>query len=551
MNSSTDQKIEMLLGKMDPLETMQGFAPVWEKFQKAGGMPKPGSSFRWDMIFKLVPVPAIAVLIALAVFFNPFSKSMKTFEKEGEFRNETAKYIKVNWRGHTIAVSPGSHWKLLYPEAANRSVVVYLFSGKILCHPKKLNGDEKFVVVLPDAEASVKGTIFSVKVDGKSRKVTVAEGTVWVKLNGKPSTKVITAGQTMEWKSSGIEPVRKTDGEDLSDIIREIGMDRDMVKSWSLRMNGDLGSLTAADGRTWVISGPDLWKLEGKSGAQVVYRQPEGRTFSHIALSAEKVVLASSDGGLWVVRQDGSDVKEINNVPSFRPYASPVFSGKFVAYPTLDANIWYYDISTGRQNTIVAPEGDTVFSAPLIENDTLYFLTGSGRLIVYDMAADKIKSSSSVFSERLVFPVVKSGNYLLIFDRKNGKIAYLNRNSGKTEAVVQGREIAGIDQYPSVMDENSYWYDPNDRSGRIFKSAISNHQAVFGLFAETGSPVNGLSIRQDQIFVSSTDGELAVIEKSGKPLWKRSAMGKIVGVDQDGFYIKIGSLVEYFCTDAL
>lgn len=554
MNSKHNRNVELILTKMEPAESMPEFKVVWDRFVEKGGIPKAKSVFEWkSLMYKLIPAPVLALAIALIVILQPFNP--KPFTTEGEWFNHTDRYVKVNWKGHEAAISPGGHIKMSFVNKSNRSVRIVLMSGKILCHPQRLNSDESFVVVLSDAEVSVLGTVFSVLVDNDLRRVSVAEGKVWIRWNDDAKTNILKEAQTLEWsvRHKGIH--RTMDGEDLSDLFSEMKAIKTSIKKWSIGLlNTEAISVAYNENDTlWFTEGPILWKLNGASGASKALRLTNGKILSRPSVYGNKVAVGTSEGGIWIIRSSGKRSGSIPDSPAFRNLAAPELYGKYLVYPTLDANLWIYDTDFQRHDTVEAPEGDTIFGSPIIDPDhgTMYFSTGSGNLYVYDLKQRKVTGKTSVFKERIVFPVLRSGNRLVLTDRKEGRIALISMDNIQSNVVLSNPEFSKIDHQPAVILDRIFWYDPANGKGKLFVIDGNDKYPSCVLFNEFNDKITGISGCIDKIAVSTANGRIYFCNKSGKIIDGVRLTGKVVGSDKNGIYILNEKYLNYYSYDII
>lgn len=553
MISNINKTLETRLMALEPVESMPDFGVVWNRYKTTGGISgkesriKPGSILKK---FISVPVFALAAsIIVIILLFGP-----KPFTTEGEWFNKTDHFINVNWKGHRVAISPGGHIRLSFPAKENRSVQVVLYSGKILCHPQKLVKGENFIVMLSDAEISVHGTVFSVLADRETRRVSVTEGIVKVLFKNDSSTQDLREGQTLEWVSKGARKVRTLDGRDLSDLSIEMKLEHWNIKRWAIGISEKKGPISASSGGDclWMTEGPVVWKMNGPKGAAIIFRQSTSENVSRPSVFNDKIMIANPLGGSWVMDHDGKIKNVISGSPGFRELASPEIYGKYAVCPTYDAYLWVYDMITGSHFVIEAPEGDTIFGSPVIdaEKDHMYYSTGSGKLIKYDLRSRKVLDEVSVFSERIVFPVIKSGNKLILFDRKSGMIACLPIGNLHEKTIIIKQELKNTESVPVVVDNRIYFYNESDKKGRLFE--VDTGLKIFDckLIRELGEPVTGISGYGDTTVVSTSAGKIYIFnEDRFEAIGKMT--GKIVGADKNGAYIINREYLDYYSFDVM
>jgi len=304
-------------------------------------------------------------------------------------------------------------------------------------------------------------------------------------------------------------------------------------------------SVSADDSTAYVAAGPAVYAVDLDTGNQKWFypAKPQADLTFYAAptISEDGIVYVGSyDGSVLALNQSGAMIRKFG--ADGRVVGSPVVSGDLLLIPTDGGSLYAYDRHSGEAKwpdpfiattDTCGPDDKTpscsIWSAPLVDGDTVYVATLSHVLYAIDLASGEERWQAPLNAAIADTPALQDGvlltgvlgNSLVGIRAEDGKEMWTVRTAGwlwGSPAVADGTIYFG--------DATPTWWTTKDGVGNVYAFDLSGHKAIWQkpTAATSTSPV----IAGDRLIVAFENGQLIAYDLSGNELWHKAALGPIL-----------------------
>lgn len=260
---------------------------------------------------------------------------------------------------------------------------------------------------------------------------------------------------------------------------------------------------------TLILSTTPFWKCNAK----------ENITIPPI-LSEEAILFGSWDEFFYSLNKDNGELNWKYNANS--PILGPCLNfDKYVYFGTNSGVFYSLEISTGRLNwNYKFPKDCQIRSAPLLNNNKIIVVNNHGLINWFDYESGKVVNSVQLDDGINRDPVVYN-NMIGFIGWRSFYLLEINSGTILWKFKKENTEI-----YSAVYFDQLFYYISNKT---LYAIDPKTQNVIWEFVTKKNNELGGLTIEDEKIYLSSSDGNLYVFNRfDGFLLWKYNCKSELI-----------------------